>query len=149
MTAVRPGALAAIALTALVFLSGCAGPSTMESGASAATGSSAPAAEPAASEKAERAEVGEASWYGVPYHGRTTASGETFNMNAMTAAHKTLPFGTKVKVTNMTNGRAVQVVINDRGPFVPGRIIDLSRAAADKIGMIKSGVAKVRVEVLG
>ena len=94
-------------------------------------------------------QVGEASWYGKRYHGRTTASGEPFDMNAMTAAHKKLPFGTKVRVTNLANGRAVQVVINDRGPFIPGRIIDLSRGAAAKIGMIDSGVAKVRVEILG
>ncbi|HMB77047.1 MAG TPA: septal ring lytic transglycosylase RlpA family protein [Kiloniellaceae bacterium] len=153
MTPFKPSAFAAFALIAAVFLSGCAGPSARESGASASSGSLQPraAADSATADSATagRALVGEASWYGVPYHGRTTASGETFNMNAMTAAHKTLPFGTKVKVTNLANGRAVQVVINDRGPFVPGRIIDLSRAAADKIDMIKAGVAKVRVEVLG
>lgn len=74
-----------------------------------------------------------ASWYGGKFHGRTTASGEKYNMNALTAAHKTLPFGTKVKVTNKKNGKAVVVMINDRGPFVKGRVIDLSKAAHEKI----------------
>jgi rare lipoprotein A len=92
-------------------------------------------------------ETGEASWYGKRYHGRTTASGVPFDMNAMTAAHKTLPFGTKVKVTNQANGREVTVTINDRGPFVPGRIIDLSRSAAAKLDFLNAGVTKVRVEV--
>jgi rare lipoprotein A (peptidoglycan hydrolase) len=81
--------------------------------------------------------------------GTMTASGKRFNHNAMTAAHRTLPFGTKVRVTNLRNGRSVIVTINDRGPFTGGRIIDLSRGAAQKIGMIKSGVARVRVDVLG
>lgn len=92
---------------------------------------------------------GMASWYGGRFHGRKTANGERYNMNAMTAAHKTLPFGTRVLVTNTRNGRSVQVRINDRGPFVRGRIIDLSRAAASQIGVTSSGVAPVRVSVLG
>jgi len=143
---VKSTSLAAFALTALVFLSGCANHAAMETGATAPGGNS----QPTSTAKGDQAQlVGEASWYGERYHGRTTASGQPFDMNAMTAAHKTLPFGTKVKVTNMANGQAVQVVINDRGPFVPGRIIDLSRGAAAKIGMIKTGVAKVRVEVMG
>ncbi|MEX6508205.1 septal ring lytic transglycosylase RlpA family protein [Jiella sp. M17.18] len=92
--------------------------------------------------------VGSASYYGRDFHGRRTADGERFNMNAMTAAHKTLPFGTKVKVTNERNGRSVVVRINDRGPYHGGRIIDLSRAAAKRIGMINSGTAKVRLDIL-
>jgi rare lipoprotein A len=91
---------------------------------------------------------GPASWYGGKFHGRTTANGERYDMHKLTAAHKTLPFGTKVKITNERNGESVVVRINDRGPFAGRRIIDLSRAAADKIGMLRSGVAPVTVEVI-
>ena len=90
-----------------------------------------------------------ASYYADKYHGRKTSNGETFNMYDLTAAHKTLPFNTKVKVTNLSNGKSVVVRINDRGPFVKGREIDLSKAAAVKIGMIKSGTAKVSLEIVG
>lgn len=93
-------------------------------------------------------EEGLASWYGEPYHGRPTASGATYDMHAMTAAHRTLPFGTWITVTNLENGRRAQVMINDRGPFVPGRILDLSRAAATKLGMLEKGLARVRLEVV-
>lgn len=82
-----------------------------------------------------------ASWYGPGFHGRRTASGERFNTGAFTAAHRTLPFGTRVRVVNQTTGRSVVVRINDRGPFVRGRVIDLSKAAARAIGV--SGVARV------
>lgn len=92
---------------------------------------------------------GEASYYADKFHGRQTANGEIFDNGKMTAAHKTLPFGTKVRVTNVSNGKSVEVRINDRGPFVKGRIIDLSRAAAEELGMIHSGVAKVEVEIIG
>jgi rare lipoprotein A len=91
---------------------------------------------------------GLASWYGGKFQGRQTASGEIFDTNGFTAAHKTLPFGTVVKVTNLESGRSTVVRINDRGPFIPGRIIDLSRAAAASIGLAGQGVAKVRIEVL-
>ena len=84
---------------------------------------------------------GAASWYGPGFHGRLTANGERFNTHALTAAHRTLPFGAQVLVTNKTNGRSVVVRINDRGPFVGGRVIDLSKASARAIGV--SGVAKV------
>ena len=84
---------------------------------------------------------GKASWYGPGFQGRLTANGERFNTHAYTAAHKTLPFGTKVKVTNKTTGRSVVVRINDRGPFVHGRVIDLSKASARAIGI--SGVADI------
>ena len=90
-----------------------------------------------------------ASYYADKYHGRKTSNGEVFNMYDLTAAHKTLPFNTKVKVTNLSNGKSVIVRINDRGPFVKGREIDLSKAAAVKIGMIKSGTAKVSLEIIG
>lgn len=92
--------------------------------------------------------VGPASWYGPQFHGRQTANGERFDMNQMTAAHRTLPFGTKVRVTNRSNGRSVVVRINDRGPFVGNRVIDLSRGAAQTVGMIDSGVALVKLDVL-
>lgn len=91
---------------------------------------------------------GQASWYGPGFHGRYTASGEVFNQNAMTAAHRTLPFGTRVRVTNLNNNRQVTVRINDRGPFSRGRVIDLSAAAARAIGLQRAGVGPVRVEVL-
>ena len=92
-------------------------------------------------------EVGIASWYGRAHDGRRTASGEVFDMNQMTAAHRTLPFGTRVRVTNLANGREAVVRINDRGPFRRGRIIDVSYAAARRLGIAGRGVAKVRVEV--
>lgn len=91
---------------------------------------------------------GTASYYGKAHHGKRTASGERFNLNALTAAHRTLPFGTRVKVTNLDNGRSVVVRINDRGPFRRGRIIDLSRAAAEQLNMLRSGTAPVRLESL-
>ncbi|HEY9665309.1 MAG TPA: septal ring lytic transglycosylase RlpA family protein [Coleofasciculaceae cyanobacterium] len=92
---------------------------------------------------------GMASWYGPGFHGRASASGERYNQNAMTAAHRSLPFGTNVRVTNLNNGRSVVVRINDRGPFIRGRVIDLSAAAARVLGLIHTGVAPVQVQVLG
>ena len=91
---------------------------------------------------------GVASWYGARFDGRPTASGEPFDMTALSAAHRTLPFGTLVRVTNRANGLSVVVRINDRGPAEPGRIIDLSRAAASAIGLRRKGVGRVRIEVL-
>ena len=91
---------------------------------------------------------GKASWYGEKYHGRETASGEIFNKNAMTAAHKELPFDTWVEVFNLDNGRKVRVRINDRGPFIEGRIIDLSQRAADELGMLTAGLAEVGIRVV-
>ncbi|WP_295802783.1 septal ring lytic transglycosylase RlpA family protein [uncultured Microbulbifer sp.] len=93
-------------------------------------------------------ERGQASWYGTKFHGRKTANGEVYNMYAMSAAHKTLPLPSYAKVTNLDNGRSVIVRVNDRGPFVPGRIIDLSYTAAQKLGYIDRGVARVVVEAL-
>ena len=91
---------------------------------------------------------GMASYYGKKFHGRRTASGEPFDMNAMTAAHKTLPFGTKLRVINPNNGKTVVVRINDRGPFTKGRTIDLSRSAAQEIGIVSSGHGRVELELL-
>lgn len=91
---------------------------------------------------------GTASWYGEEFHGRPTASGEPFDMNALTAAHKLLPFGTMVEVTSLENARRITVKINDRGPFVEGRIIDLSKRAAIELGMVASGVSQVELRIV-
>ena len=93
-------------------------------------------------------ETGLASWYGAKHHGKRTASGEIFDQKKFTAAHRTLPWGSIVKVTNLDNGKSVEVRINDRGPFTKGRVIDLSRAAARAVGMLESGVSPVRMELL-
>ena len=92
--------------------------------------------------------TGNASWYGEPHHGRLTASGEPFDMNALTAAHRSLPFGTRLRVVNLENERAVEVRINDRGPRIPGRVLDLSYAAARVLGAVGDGVIPVRMTVL-
>lgn len=91
-------------------------------------------------------QVGLASWYGPGFHGRTTASGARFDQNELTAAHRKLPLGSEVKVTNVENGRSIVVEINDRGPYIDGRVIDLSKAAAARLGIIEEGVAQVRIE---
>lgn len=96
--------------------------------------------------KPAKVERGEASYYHNKYKGRPTASGEKFRQYKRTAAHKTLPLGTKVKVTNLKNGKSVRVRINDRGPFIEGRIIDLTRKAARKIDMITDGIAPVKIQ---
>ena len=93
-------------------------------------------------------ETGVASWYGPGFHGKTTSNGERYNQNSLTAAHKLLPFDTKLRVTNLKNGRSVIVRINDRGPFVGSRIIDLSRAAAKELDMLGTGTARVRLVAL-
>lgn len=93
-----------------------------------------------------RPSVGIASYYGKKYHGRKTASGETYNMHALTAAHRTMPFGTQVKVTNLANDRSVVVRINDRGPFVKGRVVDVSLEAARRLQIIGAGTARVLLE---
>jgi rare lipoprotein A (peptidoglycan hydrolase) len=93
-----------------------------------------------------RKEVGEASWYGPGFHGRETASGETFDQKAMTAAHPSLPLGSKAKVTNLENGKSVEVIINDRGPDTKDRAIDLSGGAANKLDMKEQGTAQVKIE---
>lgn len=105
-------------------------------------------APPAVPVRIGHAETGIASWYGHPYDGRPSASGEIYNMDAMVAAHRTMPFGTWVRVYNLTNNKTVEVRIIDRGPFVHGRIIDLSHAAAGAIDMIGPGTARVRLVVI-
>jgi rare lipoprotein A len=93
-------------------------------------------------------EIGRASWYGPPYHNRRGSNGEVYNMNAMTAAHRTLPLGSIVRVTNLKTGHTAMVRITDRGPFIPGRVLDLSLAAARKLDIYQPGVAEVKVEVM-
>ncbi|MDD2029972.1 septal ring lytic transglycosylase RlpA family protein [Pseudomonas sp. FP1154] len=93
-------------------------------------------------------QTGVASYYGARHHGKRTASGERFNQHGLTAAHRQLPFGTRVKVTNLKNNDSVVVRINDRGPYTRGRLIDVSRAAAEQLGMLRSGTARVRVQAL-
>ncbi|MEM6491238.1 MAG: septal ring lytic transglycosylase RlpA family protein, partial [Pseudomonadota bacterium] len=92
--------------------------------------------------------VGIGSWYGDKYHGRRTANGEIYDMYKFTAAHPTLPLPSVVRVTNLENGRQIDLRVNDRGPFIPGRIIDVSKVAADRLGFLKAGVAQVRVDIL-
>ncbi len=96
----------------------------------------------------ERGEVGLASFYGRRFHGRRTASGERYDMRRLTCAHPSAPFGTRLRVTDLDTGRSVEVTVNDRGPYVPGRIVDVSLAAARKLGIVERGVARVRVERL-
>jgi rare lipoprotein A len=91
---------------------------------------------------------GQASWYGPGFHGKKTASGEIFDQGKLTAAHKTIPLGTKAKVTNLQNGNTVEVEINDRGPYISQREIDVSHAAANALGFVKSGLTLVRIELL-
>lgn len=98
--------------------------------------------------KAIYVETGLASWYGGPYHNRRGANGEIYDMNQFTAAHRTFPLNSVVRVTYLATGRSVLVRITDRGPFIEGRIIDLSRASAEEIGMLRAGVGKVKVELL-
>ncbi len=95
---------------------------------------------PAAAEETKPIQSGAASWYGPDFHGKRTSHGETFNTNALTAAHKTLPFGTEVRVTNERTGKSVVVRINDRGHYAHGRVIDLSKAAADAVGILSVGM---------
>jgi rare lipoprotein A len=92
-------------------------------------------------------QVGIASWYGNQHNGRLTASGERFDDQKLTAAHRTLPLATKVRVTNLENGRSIEVKVNDRGPYIPGRVLDLSTQAAKALGMEKEGLALVRIEI--
>ncbi len=118
-------------------------------GAAGACVSSANAGERSVAARKGSLQRGKATWYGGKFHGRRTASGERFDKNSMTAAHRTLPFGTVVRVTNLRNKRSVRVRINNRGPYGgKGRVIDVSEAAARKLGMIRAGVVPVTIEVL-
>jgi rare lipoprotein A len=105
-------------------------------------------AAPAMAAKPGQVMTGIASYYHDSLHGNKTASGKIYNKNKLSAAHKTLPLGTRVRVTDPKSGRSVELVVNDRGPFVKGRIIDLSRRAARELGMLRKGLAKVKVEII-
>lgn len=94
-------------------------------------------------------QTGIASWYGEPFHGRATAAGNTYDMDGISAAHRTIPLGTRIRVDNLDTGRSIDLEVNDRGPFVPGRILDVSRGAARALEMIGPGTARVRITVLG
>lgn len=118
-------------------------------GWSAALGIVALAAWAVAAAASTAVEEGIASWYGGKFHGRRTASGEVFDKGAMTAAHRTLPFGTQLRVTNLDNGRQARLTVNDRGPFVKDRVLDASEAGAQALGFHVAGTARVRLEILG
>lgn len=107
-----------------------------------------PQPEPTPQAQLRAVQIGEASWYGPGFHGKVTSEGEIYDQNKLTAAHRTLPEGTQVKVTNLDNGKAVQVRVNDRGPYVKGRVIDVSRGAAKALEMTEEGTTQVKVEVL-
>ena len=122
-------------------------PSAGRPGCASTSGEAKPsAAQPAPQGKPVSSEIGLASWYGPPYTGAKAADGSIYNQNAMTAAHRELPMGSIVRVTNLTNNQSVYVRITDRGPFVDGRIIDLSLAAAKAVDVYRPGIARVRVE---
>jgi rare lipoprotein A len=104
---------------------------------------------PSAGPVVDAIQEGLISWYGGAFHARPTASGEPFDKHALTMAHPTLPFGTKVRVTNLRNGRSVVLRVNDRGPFVGARVADVSHAAAEMLGMMRRGIVRARIEVLG
>jgi rare lipoprotein A len=125
--------LLSVAIAAALLLSGCGGKKRVSLPTAARLGAT---------------ETGVASWYGRPYHGRRAANGEIYDMEKMTAAHRTLPFGTWLRVTNLSNGKTVDVRITDRGPFIRGRIIDLSHAAAVSVAMVGPGTAKVKLTVI-
>ncbi|MEN8145526.1 MAG: septal ring lytic transglycosylase RlpA family protein [Gemmatimonadota bacterium] len=116
---------------------------------SACAGSAAWPPEPVVDASPGWTQTGRASWYGPGFNGKQTASGEVYDMEAMTAAHRSLPFQARVRVENLDNGATTEVRINDRGPFVRGRIIDLSKAAARRVDMLGSGTARVRITVVG
>ncbi|PKO66084.1 MAG: septal ring lytic transglycosylase RlpA family lipoprotein [Betaproteobacteria bacterium HGW-Betaproteobacteria-16] len=129
-----------LVLSSTLWLGGCAAPSAQDDPIDAWLSTL-----PCGATDAQVIDQGLASWYGERFHGRRTASGEPFDMRDLTAAHKTLPFGTRVRVRNVNNGREVVVRINDRGPFSPKRVIDLSHAAASALGMLRSGVVSVQL----
>jgi rare lipoprotein A len=133
-------------LAVLVVISGCGRKKRPAARVPAASGGAA-ASSPAPAPQIGATQTGIASWYGYPYHGRRSANGEVYDMEKLTAAHLTLPFETRVKVENLDNNRTVEVRVTDRGPFVEGRIIDLSKAAAREIDLLRSGVAPVRLTV--
>src|SRR5574341_630740 len=145
----RAASLARLALIGLAVLaSGCAATGRDGRGAPAREALGAPPAEHGRPERASGSRVGLASWYGRWHQGRRTASGEAYDMNGLTAAHRTIPFGTRVRVTNLRNGRSAVVRVNDRGPYVPRRILDVSLGAAKALDMVDDGVVRVEIVVI-
>jgi rare lipoprotein A len=140
---------AVLLLAAAGALGACSGPQTAPAPNLALQQPPLPSVPPTVypSEVPSFSQIGLASWYGSDFHHKTTASGERYDMHDMTAAHRSLPLDTLVRVTNLSNHRSVVVRINDRGPFAHGRVIDLSRSAAERLGMTKAGVAPVRIDV--
>ena len=137
-----------LAIVIALLFSGCHKKHSVATKATAPAATHAPSRSKANTESSMSTEVGLASWYGHPYHGRQAANGEIYDMEKLTAAHKTLPFGTWVRVTNLSNNKTVEVRITDRGPFIAGRIIDLSHAAAREVELIGPGVAQVRIDIV-
>jgi rare lipoprotein A len=150
----RKGAV--LLLATVLFMAGCAHRQVSTQPPTPAPGPSAPATQPSLPSGTERqpaipgqyVEEGVASWYGAPFDGHRTSNGEIYDMHQFTAAHRTLPFNSVVRVTNLTNGKQTEVRINDRGPFVANRVIDLSLSAAQAIGMVGPGTAQVRLEII-
>jgi rare lipoprotein A len=143
----RLAAALGVAVVLLVVVSCRLHPAAPEEAVDAPLLDAEPARAPAAQESRLQ-QFGVASYYARRHHGRRTANGERFDMDQLTAAHRTLPFGTVVRVTDVASGRSVTVRINDRGPYAAGRVIDLSRAAARQLGILEAGVAKVQLDVL-
>jgi peptidoglycan lytic transglycosylase len=142
----RGGALRTVAFLLLVGIPACRSAGLPVPTTGPGTGGSVRVALSSATSRA--AAVGRASWYGEFHHGQLTASGETFDMMQLTAAHRTLPLGTRLRVTNLENGRMVRVRVNDRGPYVDGRILDLSLEAARALDMVERGVVPVRLDII-
>jgi peptidoglycan lytic transglycosylase len=142
----RGGALRTVAFLLLVGIPACRSAGLPVPTTGPGTGGSVRVALSSATSRA--AAVGRASWYGEFHHGQLTASGETFDMMQLTAAHRTLPLGTRLRVTNLENGRMVRVRVNDRGPYVDGRILDLSLGAARALDMVERGVVPVRLDII-
>lgn len=147
----------AVRLTAVVCIGCSSSPRFVEKektgGKTESNSSPTPSPEPEKSVRSSTGKIlltleGVASYYAHDFHGKLTSNGETFDMNALTAAHRTFPFGTKIRVTNLENNLAVMVRVNDRGPFKEGRMIDLSLGAAKEINLVKTGTARVKLEVL-
>lgn len=134
--AVRAGVLLAFGLAVILVLGACShAPET-------------PVTPPPAAPHEDGAQTGLASYYATKFEGKRTASGAVYHRDSMTAAHRSLPFGTRVRVTRLATGKSVDVVVNDRGPFRKGRIVDLSRRAAEQLDLVRAGVARVRIDVL-
>jgi rare lipoprotein A len=143
----RGGALRTVAFLLLLGIPGCLSAGAPVSTAGPETETSLRVTRSSATTSRAGA-VGRASWYGEFHHGQLTASGETFDMMQLTAAHRTLPLGTRLRVTNLENGRMVRVRVNDRGPYVDGRILDLSLGAARALDMVERGVVPVRLDII-